>query len=274
MKVYISADMEGVAGVATLDQIAPGGHGYPRAQQLMTEEVNAAITGAFDGGADAVLVNDSHGTQDNLIHADLDPRARLLFGAPKLHGMSAGLTSEHAVALYVGYHAAAGGPGVLAHTYSGLLGQVRLNGLAVSEAEVNALLAGSLGVPVGLVTGDDVICARARQTLPGIRTVEVKHACGFAAAESMSPVEARRAIREAAAAAVRGAARLRPAPVPDRLRLAIDMPNAIAAELAALVPGMQRSSHRTVERDLRSPADVVGLIAVCVQLAIAAQRPR
>lgn len=273
VNVYISADMEGVAGVATLDQIVPGGHGYPRAQQLMTEEVNAAVAGAFDAGAAAVLVNDSHGTQDNLLQVDLDPRCRLLLGAPKLHGMSAGLTPAHDVALYVGYHAAAGEAGVLAHTNSGLLGEVRLNGSVVSEAEINALLAGSLGVPVGLVTGDDVICLRAQCALPGVRTVEVKRACGFTAADSLSPTRARAAIRQAAADAVRESAQLRPPVMPDRLRLSIDLLSTTAAELMALIPGVHRAAPRTVERDLDSPAEVVGLITVCIRLAAAAQRP-
>src|SRR5688572_3384088 len=107
MKVFISVDMEGVAGIATLYQILRGGSGYPRAQELMTQETNAAITGAFDGGATEVLVNDSHGTMDNLLHERLDPRARVVFGAPKAQCMAAGLSSDADVALFIGYHAAA-----------------------------------------------------------------------------------------------------------------------------------------------------------------------
>ncbi|GAA3166939.1 hypothetical protein GCM10020255_053070 [Rhodococcus baikonurensis] len=110
MHVYISVDMEGIAGIATLDQTIRGGGGYHRAQMLMTAETNAAIAGAFDAGATSVLVNDSHGTMDNLLHADLDPRARLIFGTPKMQCMAEGLTSDHDVALFVGYHAPAGGP--------------------------------------------------------------------------------------------------------------------------------------------------------------------
>ena len=134
MKVYISVDMEGVAGIATFDQVARGGHGYPRAQELMTAETNAAIAGAFDGGATTVVVNDSHGTMDNLIHEQLDPRARLVFGSPKAQCMAEGLTADCDVALFVGYHAPAGAPGVLAHTFSSHFTEVRLGGRAVSEA--------------------------------------------------------------------------------------------------------------------------------------------
>jgi D-amino peptidase len=176
MRVYISIDMEGVAGVATFDQVVRGGHGYPRAQELMTGEANAAIAGAFDGGATEVLINDSHGTMDNLIHAELDQRARIIFGSPKLDCMAEGIDENHDVALFIGYHAAAGSEGVMAHTYSSTFTEVRVNGEPVSEADVNALQAAAVGVPVGLLTGDDQICAAIQKTLPGIETVTVKRA--------------------------------------------------------------------------------------------------
>src|SRR3954471_4436480 len=108
MRVFVSVDMEGVAGVATLDQILRGGAGYPRAQELMTAEANAAIRGAFDGGATEVLVNDSHGTMDNLLHDRLDPRARVLFGAPRASCMVQGISAADNLAVFVGYHAGAG----------------------------------------------------------------------------------------------------------------------------------------------------------------------
>lgn len=267
MHVYISIDMEGVAGIATADQTIRGGHGYPMAQQLMTAEANAAIAGAFDAGADSVLVNDSHGTMDNLLPASLDPRARLLLGSPKLQCMAEGLTAEHDIALYIGYHAPAGGPGVLAHTFSGYFGEVRLNGAPVSEAYVNALQAAQHGVPVGMVAGDDVICDIARTTFPGATAVRTKRAHGFSAADSLSPSMSCDAIREGAAQAVRNRDQLRPTEIPDRLHLAIDMPNILSAELAESIPGVRRTSSHTIERDLDTPDDVVGLIVVAYQLA-------
>src|SRR3954468_17993703 len=132
MRVFISVDMEGVAGVATLDQIIRGGTGYPRAQALMTEEANAAIRGAFAGGAKEVLVNDSHGTMDNLLHDQLDPRAVVVFGAPRASCMVQRITPDDVMAVFVGYHAAAGAEGVLAHTFSSNFTELRVNGTAVS----------------------------------------------------------------------------------------------------------------------------------------------
>lgn len=274
MKVYISIDMEGIAGIATLDQIARGGHGYPRAQELMTEEANAAISGAFDGGATSVVVNDSHGTMDNLIHERLDPRARVVFGAPKAQCMAEGLTDDCDVALFIGYHAPAGAPGVLAHTFSGHFTEVRLGGQPVSEAEVNALYAASLGVPVGLVTGDDVICNVVEKVMPHVRTVEVKIAHGFAATNSLAPSVARQAIRAAAEETVRNAASLPRPEMPGDLVLEVDMPTPLAAELAMGVPGVTRPADRTVRRQVETVSEVLGLININYEMAASAMRSK
>lgn len=272
--MYISVDMEGVAGVATLDQIARGGTGYPRAQELMTAEVNAAVAGAFDGGAESVLVNDSHGTMDNLLHERLDERAEVTFGLPKAQCMAHGLAPEHDVALFVGYHAAAGAPGVLSHTFSSYFTELRVNGVAASEAEVNALQAAGHGVPVGLVTGDSDICQVAEKQFPGVSTVAVKRAEGWSAATSRHPAVARSAIREAAATAVRGADGLAPPSLPDRLVLEVDFQQPTMTELAAQVPGTQRTGHLTVRREVDSPDQLVGLVNVWYELADQGARSR
>lgn len=273
-KVYMSVDMEGIAGIATFDQVVRGGHGYPRSQELMTLETNAAIAGAFDGGATEVVVNDSHGTMDNLLHELLDPRARLVFGSPKLQCMAEGLTADCDVALFVGYHAPAGGPGVLAHTFSSHFTGVRINGVPVSEAEVNALYAASLGVPVGLVTGDDVICALAAERIPGVTVAEVKVAHGFAAANTLAPSVARDLVREAAERAVRGYASLPRPQLPSELVLEVDLPLTIAAEMARGIPGVERVGDRTVRRTLSTTDEVIGIITVYYQLAAAAVAAR
>src|SRR6058998_1848681 len=161
MEVYISIDMEGVAGIAHLQQVMRGAGDFERSRRLMTEEANAAVAGAFEGGASGVVVNDSHGDMYNLLAEELDPRAELVLGSPKVPGsMMQGFGFEFGVALFLGYHAAAGTEAaVLDHTYAGrLLYEVRVNGAPVGEAEVNAALAGTYGVPVGLVAGDDKAC--------------------------------------------------------------------------------------------------------------------
>lgn len=272
IKVYISVDMEGISGIATFDQVIRGGTGYPRAQELMTAETNAAIEGAFEGGASEVLVNDSHGTMDNLLHEQLDPRARLIFGSPKAFCMAEGLTSDFDLAMYVGYHAPAGSEGVLAHSFSSYFNSFTLNGEIASEASVNALFAATRGVPVGLVTGDDVICAIADRSFKGVRTVPVKVAHGVTAANSLSPARARKAIRENAAAAVHGIAATRLLPVPDQLRLEIGFQTALAAELVEAVPGVKRINNLTISRDLDSTEELLGMIQTSYNLAGVAAR--
>ncbi|MEV0621780.1 M55 family metallopeptidase [Nonomuraea sp. NPDC050404] len=267
MRVFISIDMEGVAGVATLDQAVRGGTGYPLAQRLMTAEADAAIRGAFDAGAEEVVINDSHGSMDNLLHADLDPRAQVVTGSPKPLAMMQGITEGDAVALFIGYHAAAGEQGVLAHSFSGSFREIRVNGAPVGELEVNALHAASLGVPVGLVTGDELVCATAAKALPGVLTVPVKRAAGFHAATSSHPSVATERIRAAARDAVSGRAGLECLPVPDNLRVEIDFTTPLACDYAMYVPEARRLSGVGLVREVAGTVDLIRLISTCLYLS-------
>lgn len=211
LKVYISVDMEGISGVNSDNQTSAAGAEYGRARRLMVEDANAAIRGAFDGGASEVVVNDSHGSQRNLLPEDLDPRARLISHSFKRHGMMEGLDETFGAVIFVGYHAKAGAPrGLFAHTGSGVLRDLQVNGVSVGEGGMNALLAHWHGVPVVLVTGDDVAVEEQRVTVPGVRGVVVKRAINTRAVELRPLAEARREIQEAAQAAVAGARRSAP----------------------------------------------------------------
>ena len=270
MDVLISVDLEGVAGIATRQQIHPGGHDYSIARALMTAEANAAVAGAFDGGATSVVVNDSHGSADNLLGEQLDPRADYVVGDPKPMDMVQEVTPGTGVVLFVGYHAGAADPaGVLAHTYSGrAFADVRLNGRSIGEAELNALLAATAGVPIGLVTGDDVICAVAEQAFPGVVTVAVKTALGRTAARSKHPATARAAITAGAAQAVANAAAgtIQPIPIPTELTIEAELRPNGAAELAALVPGTERIGTSTVRYETTSPRTALDVLIVWSEL--------
>lgn len=248
MNVYVSIDMEGVAGVATPNQVRRGTDDYPASRQLMTREANAAVAGAIDGGAERVVVNDAHGDMANLLPDQLDARAELIIGSPKVAGsMVEGLDDSFDIALFVGYHAGAGVEGgVLAHTYSSSgFHDVRLDGRSVTEAELNAHLAAVHGVPIGLVTGDDKICALAAARLPGTRTVEVKRGHSYSVAASLHPEVACERIRAAATDAVAGAADLKPlGGAPGSVELTLT--TMAKAEVCALVPGVERVDGRTV----------------------------
>jgi D-amino peptidase len=198
-KVYISVDMEGIAGVNGDDQTSPGGAEYGRARKLMAEDANAAIRGAFEGGATDVLVNDSHGFQRNLLPEDLDPRARIISHTFKRHGMMEGLDETFDAIIFVGYHAKADSPrGVFAHTGSGVVKDLQINGRSMGEGGMNASLAQWYGVPVVMVTGDDVAVEQQKESVPGVRGVVVKRAINMRAVELKPLAAARREIQAAA----------------------------------------------------------------------------
>jgi D-amino peptidase len=251
MRVYISVDMEGVAGVVHEQQTDPteprhAGE-YNRMRRLMTSEANAAIEGALEAGATRILVNDSHWLMRNLIAEELHPAAELLSGGPKLRSMMEGIELGFDAACFVGYHAMAGTQhAIIDHTYTSLVHEARLNGRPVGELAINAALAGHHGTPVAMVTGDQALAAEARALLgDGVETVVVKHAVGRFAARSLAPGESCRRIRQGAAAALgRSHAPFR-LDVP--IRLEVEFAQAHLADMAELVPDSVRTGGRTIE---------------------------
>jgi D-amino peptidase len=271
MKVYISVDMEGVAGVVHVDQTRRTGHDYERARRWMTGEANAAVLGAFDAGATAVLINDSHGDMRNLNLEELDPRAELISGSLKPLSMVQGASADFGVALFVGYHAgAASRAGILDHTYYGrVVSRCRVGGRDWNEAAINAAVCGSHGIPVALVTGDTAVCAQAREILGDVETVAVKEAITRYAARSLGPQAARDKIREGARRAVERARAgsvqpFRPEP-PHRLE--IDFVNSACADAAELVPGTRRTGGITTSYDAPDPATLLQVVLAWTTLA-------
>lgn len=248
MRVFISVDMEGVAGIVHWDQVEPGGGEYEWARRLMIGEANAAAVGAFEGGATGVVVNDSHYHMRNLLPGELDPRVRLVSGSPKPLSMMEGLQDGGFGAVFlVGYHAAAGHAGVLAHTYSSAtVHRLWLNGQPAGELAVNAAVAGALGVPVALVTGDAAVVAEARELLGEVETVAVKEPRGRYAAANMHPEAAREAIRTAAARAVKRAPGLRPWLPEPPYAFEVAFMHPAMADCALLLPGAERVDAVTV----------------------------
>jgi D-amino peptidase len=250
MKVYISVDMEGIAGVSHPNPTGRADQGYPAAVDLMVGEANAAIEGALAGGADEILVNDSHGGMYNLRPADLHPAARVLQGQ-KAWSMVAGAGpgADFDVALFVGYHARAGHPtGTIAHTYSDRPTLSQLNGRPVGETGLNAAVLGAWGIAVGLVAGDDALADEVADWLPWAERIIVKTASGGNAAVSFHPTFAHDLIRSGAERAVRRAAagELQPLLVDPPVVVEIDYRNAVAADYAAIVPGAERVGDRGV----------------------------
>jgi D-amino peptidase len=244
VKVYISVDMEGIAGISHHNPTGRTDQGYPAAVELMTGEANAAIAGAFDGGATEVLVNDSHGGMYNLSQEGLDPRATLLQGQ-KVWSMVAGAGPDRGfgVALFVGYHARAGNPlGTIAHTYSFQPVRSTLNGRAAGEAAINATALGAWGVPVGLIAGDDVLAEEMADWFPWAERVVVKEGFGRHSAASVHPTIARELVRAGSERAVRRAiaGEMRPLVLDPPYVVETTYQNALQADYACLVPGAER----------------------------------
>ncbi|MFM0347679.1 M55 family metallopeptidase [Paraburkholderia sp. RL17-347-BIC-D] len=199
MKVLISTDIEGIAGVFHPEQTRAGNGEYEAARRWMTLEANAAIEGAFAGGATHVWVNDSHGGFRNLLPDLLDARAQVVLGKPRTLGMMAGLEYGAALVFMIGYHAMSQTRGILAHTINSFaFARVSLNGVEVGEAGVYGALAEEYGAQVALLSGDDVFAEETAPRFPGARFVVTKSATGHASGVTQSPASARAAIEAAA----------------------------------------------------------------------------
>ncbi|MGB5933334.1 MAG: M55 family metallopeptidase [Anaerolineae bacterium] len=247
MKVYISCDIEGISGVVSSEQTHMGNKEYERARKLMTEEANAATEGALVGGATEIVVNDAHGKGRNILVERLNPQAQLISGWPRPWGMMQGIDGTFDAAFFIGYHAQAGTKdSVIAHTVSGRIYQVRLNGEPIGETGLNAALAGYFGVPVVLVTGDRLLVEEAKVLLgPSLETVIVKEGYGTRAAKCLSPQRAQQLIREAAERALEGGGE--PFRVSPPLILTVDFARGVQSEMAELIPGVVRLEGRRVE---------------------------
>lgn len=250
MRVYISVDMEGVAGVVHEDQTNPDdprcAAEYARFRTLMTGEANAAIEGALAAGATKIWVNDSHWHMRNLLAEELHEAAELLSGDPKPRSMMEGIDTGFDVAFMIGYHARSRTRNaVLDHTYTDRVSEARLNGRPLGELGLNAALAGTWEVPVALVSGDSALAAEAKELLgDGVTTVVVKEAVSRHAARSVAPAVARRMIKQAATRAL--GAIPRPFTIPAPYTLEVDFSRTSQADMAELTPGATRMSARTV----------------------------
>lgn len=246
MKVYISADMEGISGVVCRDQTHKEGGDWERSRALMTREVNAAVEGALNGGAHEVLVNDSHASMRNILIEELHPEARLISGWPKVMSMVEGLDETCDAAFFVGYHARQGFRGVLSHTYTGYVLEYRVNGRAYGEVGMNAAAAGVYDVPVVLVTGDDSATREAADLLPGVETVTVKEHISRTAARLLHPGKCQELIRAAAKRALERKGDMVPFRIEGPVEIQIKFANTGHADAAMLMPGAHRADDLSV----------------------------
>lgn len=271
MKVYISADMEGIGGVSTWEkQSSPKGADYEKFRRLMTLEVNAAIAGAFDAGATSVLVSDSHWDAQNLDPELLDKRAELVRSWPRPLGMMTGIDDTYAAVVFVGYHASEGHPGaLLAHTDSAMtILEVKLNGTTVPEAGINAAIAGEFGVPVVFVSGDQAIADECRQLLGPIETAVVKQALGFFGGIMVHPDESQRRIREGVKRGVERRRQISPYRLTRPVKLEMSFKHQVLAEVIAFLPGVERPRGNTVVVSTKSMIEAANYMQVFSNITV------
>ncbi|GAA0377134.1 M55 family metallopeptidase [Microbispora corallina] len=264
MKIYLSVDMEGVTGLTDPEEMHAGGRGYERGCELMTGDANAVVEGAFSAGARSVLVNDAHGSTKNLRIDLLDPRATLVRGPGKPHRMGQGLTGEFDAACFAGYHARAGVQhGVLNHTWMGKeIYNVYLNGAICGETRLVAGFAGSLGVPVALVTGDEAVCEEAAELLGDVETVAVKTGIDRFSAELLPPSVAWERITQGAARALGRLPELRPYVVPPPYTLGVEWNSTAIAAACAVVPGVKQVGPRHTEFTTADYHEIMALFGI------------
>ncbi|MDQ4129260.1 MAG: M55 family metallopeptidase [Actinomycetota bacterium] len=247
MKVYISADMEGVTGVTHPQDVIPGRSQYERFRRLLTSDVNAAIEGAAQAGVTEFLVNEAHDGMRNILLEDLDPRAQIIVGQRKPYSMMQGFEGSNVV-FFVGYHARAGTTGVLSHTFDSptVVTGVELNGEPCSEARMNATLAGLEDIPIGLMTGDDLACEEAESLYPNVQTASVKTAVDRYTARCLSPEVSHERIREAAQRAAERVANLVPYTLEPPYSFTVEFATASSAASVLFFPGLDRVDDRRV----------------------------
>jgi D-amino peptidase len=261
-KVYISVDMEGVAGTVTADQLLPNGFEYERFRRFMTDEALAAVDAAEAAGASEIVVSDSHGNGENLLIEQFPKNVRIVRSWPRHGSMMAGLDASFAAAIFIGYHASTTNPrGVRAHTFSSAhLARVTLNGNAVTEAEFNAAYAGDFGVPVVFASGDDQAVAEIRGRIGDIETVVTKTALGFHSAETLTPAASCEQIAAGVRRALAGRAARRPLVVHHPVTLELTFKNYTPAEMLSYLRSVERVDAHTIRYTGKDMADVTDFV--------------
>ncbi len=248
LKIYISADMEGLAGAVTGEQLGPGGFEYQRFRSFMTAEVNAAIDAARAAGATEILVGDSHGNGQSLLIDELPDDVMVVRSWPRPLGMMDGIDETFDGVIFLGYHSSTSNRrGVRAHTMSSAnVTELRLNGIAMSEGGLNAAIAGQFGVPVILVSGDDVAVAETQVIIGEVEGAVVKWARGFHSARTLTPQAAQEVIRTRVASAISRIDDFEPYVLETPIEVELSLKHYRPVELLGNLPNVERISSHSI----------------------------
>jgi len=270
LRVYISADMEGVTGTVTADQLGPSGFEYQRFREIMTREVLAAIEAARAMGAVEILVSDSHGNGENLLLELLPPDVQLIRSWPRPLMMMEGIDERFDAAIFIGYHTSTTNTrGVRAHTISSAnLTAVRLNGMEMLEAGINAAIAGDFGVPVVMISGDDAVVEEARRVVGDMEGAVVKWSLGFHSARTLMPEAAYRLIADRVTAALSRLDDFEPYRLEAPIELEVSFKNYMPAELLAYLPIVERVDSHTIRFVGRDMTEVSRFLAFVTRFRV------
>src|SRR5262245_27585893 len=248
LKVYISVDMEGVAGTVTGDQLGPAGFEYGRFREFMTREAMAAVDAAKGAGATEIVVADSHGNGENLLIEQFPPEVRVIRSWPRKLGMVAGIDQDVDAAIFLGYHASTNNTaGVRAHTFSSAnLTRVALNGVNVTEGSWNAAIAGQFNVPVVMMSGDEAAIAEVRKAIGNIEAAETKRSLGFHSANAVTPQASALLIGQRVKAALARLPDFKPHRVAGPVTVDVSFKNYLPAEVLAYLPLFERTDAHSI----------------------------
>jgi D-amino peptidase len=248
LRIYISADMEGVVGAVTGEQLGPGGFEYERFRQFMTDEVNAAIDAARAAGATEFLVSDSHGNGQNLLIEQMPDDVMIVRSWPRPLGMMEGIDETFDGVIFTGYHAStANTRGVRAHTMSSAnITSLRLNGIEMTEGSMNAAIAGHFGVPIILVTGDDAAVAENQVIIGDIEGAIVKWSYGFHSARTLTPEAAYEEIRTRTASAISRIDDFEPYVLETPIELELSLKHYMPVETLSYLPNVEKVNSHTI----------------------------
>lgn len=261
VKIFISADMEGIGGIGT-SKMTSGGKDYDTGRKLMTDEVNAVVRAIFDAGPATVVVNDSHGDMQNLLHTQLDARVEYIQSNIKPLGMVQNLDESFDGVIFIGYHAMAGAEnGFLAHTGSGNVKGLWLNGIEVGEGGLNAYYAAAKGVPVLLASGDKKFAEEIMQLVP-TRTVITKEAIGASAAKLLHPDIVLKALYDQTTAAVKDIKNVKPIQIKQPIVFTLKVDSPARADVAMGIPGLKRIDGYTISYQAKDMDEAYKLIRI------------
>lgn len=268
MKLFISADIEGVAGTVSREQMGPKGFEYLQAREWMTGEVEAAIKGARKSGVTEVIIADSHGNGQNLLLDKLPEMVKVVRSWPRPLMMMQGVEEEGVSAAFlIGYHSGVTFPaGNLAHTLSGAtVSELRINGKAVSEAAISAATAGHFGVPVVMVSGDDGFADETQALLGDVEAAVTKWSSGWLSTKTRTPEAARVLIREKAKVAIGRLKGFKPFRFEEPIEMEVDLKNRITAEILDYLPIVERIRSNTIRYRAKDIIEVVKFLAFALE---------